>query len=154
VAIGQHFFGYRIITTTDEGLLMITPAAERDAPSEFVRQKAARCTRVVRFVAATRGEFPEIPAAKSFTKNYRLLTTEIGIESPIPCGGGVYLYVVWGTYLYGLEAPPGVDVDIPVGGLPPALDTLGPNFRQFPRAKFKTFLDTGAFGVSAKAVGP
>lgn len=124
---------------------MATPAGPRDTPSEFVRNKAASTYRTVRFVASAKGEFPEVPAAASFTSNFVLLSRDIGIYSPVPCTGGLYLFTVFGSYLYGSQNPMGVDVDIPVGGLPRSLDSIGPSVKNFPRAKFMRFLETGSF---------
>ncbi len=132
-----------------EGRAIIALAAPAETPGKVVRFSAAQSDREVRWVAAARREWPEVPASSTLAgSNYVLLEHEIFSHSPVPCAKGVFLFVVWGVYYYGLIRPKPVDSPIEIPDMPPSIGKLGAATKFLPQTKIKRFLDFGTVLVA------
>lgn len=133
---GYDFFACSLHEPRDEGLLAVAPAGNADDETEIVRWSSACGSRVVRWIAASRGGPPEIPAAASLTGNYVLLGSVIGGTFPLPCTGSD-LWVMQGEYEYALRKPRAVDSALLLGTMPPSINALGDaQIHDVPAAQF------------------
>jgi hypothetical protein len=145
VAMAWQFFQYVITEKRTEGTSQYPVAGPDPTPAKVLRHSAPHGRRTVRWVAATRGEWPEAPAVASFGANFRALESELNFHSPIFCNPpDDYLFIAWGVYVYAMLTARPADVGFTVGGLPASIANLGAAGKLFPATKFQRFLDTGS----------